>query len=479
VISVYGSNAELQGGLDLGLYPGTIVTVNKGENQIAKLKIVENKGFTHSRAEILKNENMASPEPGDMGYVTQWAFYEVAELRLWLGDPLPDATLAEQIVYPPILAQSDILLVGDPAREPVDLVVRQSKDGWKYFEMSSGTTLAPGTEVAKVLADNPRLRVFLQLAPDGNLISSLRERLSNLPAVTIVDSPNTAHYVLTCAPSAPAKGLMAKQCAWLLPNQHSQDHVTALPVSTEWIGIDPARVRNAVSDLQEMAFRLARLKSWVSLSSPPAKRPFPYELELWKADNNEVVDPPCGLEYGETYKIMLVSHSEDLQNVMRRTRERYVYVGGINSDGKGYLLYPKDSIFESCATLPCKPGTTREYKHAYPIKDDYTVSNYDTDVLYVITSESEIPSYASLLSFEGVRTRHRGPTEQLSQLELVLSATNLETRSRSATPMNWSTDQILLPVREDLSRSSDLDGPFGEGTERNRCPEKNANDREL
>jgi len=242
-------------------------------------------------------------------------------------------------------------------------------------------------------------------------------------------------------------------CAWILPNQSADDAWSALPLSTDWIPVAPDALKKNARTLEELAFKLAKLKSWLSLSAPPAKHAFPYQLEMWLADKDQAVDLEQGLELdpNQKYRVMLVSHVENLKKAMIFSGPKYVYVGGIDGYGEGFLLYPGSKKIEACETLPCKTASQRSYQSAYEITGYGPVTNRDADIIYMITSSEKIDP--SVFKFKGVhRSRERSATRgsPVSQLEVVLdSHSNMRSRSGRTTPLNWSIQQIIVPIAQE------------------------------
>lgn len=386
IISVEDGVALVQGGKDVGLYPGTRLRIGKGGGW-AELEIEENRGLTRSLARVLEGGTLV-PASGDLATVTRWAGYEPIRLRAWVD--------------------------GQPKR-PV---------------------------------------------PAG-LADELKAALAGEPSVSLAASPADADYVLSCRTAGPVGGA-ALACAWQLPGLEAGDRAGGLPAITDLVEVGQGAWQVAAEELKELALRLGKLKSWVSLASPPALLPYPYRLELRHAGSGETVDLERGVALGERYRIVLASPAEDVERAMIESRPRYVYVGGIDSRGNGYLLYPsKDPEYDHCAQLPCRTATRREYRPYYVVYEDYLVRNTETDLLYLITSEERIDP--NILEFDGVRSSEaaegvmRG--DRRNGLEAVLAQyAGGRTRSGTTTPLNWSIDHYLVSV-VDAPRDAPPNGP--------------------
>ena len=452
VISSEEKEVTLLGGLDIGLYPGTIITVEKAAGSRIKLEVTSNDGLTQSIAKFIDEKDSGKLESGDLGFVTEWAFYESAELRVWLGEPQPPPPLEQQEAMRAAVSKSADSWVGDPARDSVDTIIRQSGSGWEVYSQGTAEQLTGTDKLLDTLQGSEHKRVFVQFSPDIDLANTLQTRLEAIPAVRVVESPETAHYVLSCRMEKSGEKTQ-QACAWILPNQSADDAWSALPLSTDWVPVTPDAVEKSARTLEELAFKLAKLKSWLSLSAPPAKYAFPYQLEMWLADKDQAVDLEQGLvlDPNQKYRVMLVSHSENLKKAMIFSGPKYVYVGGIDGYGRGVLLYPGSKKMETCETLPCKTASQPSYQSAYEVSGYGPVRNRDADIIYMITSSEKI--HPSVFKFKGVhRSRELSATRgsPVSQLEVVLdSHSNMRSRSGRTTPLNWSIQQIIVPVAQE------------------------------
>jgi hypothetical protein len=259
-------------------------------------------------------------------------------------------------------------------------------------------------------------------------------------------SIHEADYMLACEPMADG----ASRCAWRLAARSENETPAGLPAVTDAVPVPHEYFGQAVDELTELATRLARLKAWLSLASPPAELPFPYTLQLRHAETGEVADLSHGVEMGERYRIVLASTAPDIRRAMIESKPRYVYVGGIDSRGNGYLLYPRSGMdFEYCEQLPCRTGTSREYATEYVVFEDYLVTTPDTDLIYLVTSDERFDP--DILSFDGVRSGEAAQAVMRGGAEgglagLLAQYAGESMRSGTATPLNWSIEQFLVPV---------------------------------
>ena len=109
------------------------------------------------------------------------------------------------------------------------------------------------------------------------------------------------------------------------------------PLRTDWAIPEPEKKVSLESTLSDSAVQLARLNGWLHLeSSRTGQEDFPYRLALRLEFGEEYVS-----EGGKTYKngkyeLWL------LRNRMGTALPRWVYVLGIDCEGKGTLMWPYD-----------------------------------------------------------------------------------------------------------------------------------------
>lgn len=208
------------------------------------------------------------------------------------------------------------------------------------------------------------------------------------------------------------------------------------PMRTDW-----AVQSNSVpieSTLNDSAIQLARLNGWLHLdsSSLGGQAAFPYRLALRqvpeKPENQNVVDGGNTYQKGN-YELLLVG------NAKTAVSPRWVYVLGIDCQGKGTLLWPYEGV------PPEKfPSADNGRLSQIPLPGDpFPVGDpLGTDTYVLLTTSSPLAD-PSALEFKGVVTRGARSATPSDPLEELLDATSAGTRSAARpTPTNWSVQTL-------------------------------------
>jgi hypothetical protein len=210
------------------------------------------------------------------------------------------------------------------------------------------------------------------------------------------------------------------------------------PLRTDWV--EPSKEVPPELPLSSFAVQLARLNGWLNLASTGlnGQAGFPYRLALRRdSENQDVVDGDRTYDQ-RAYRLVLVGNTKPTESIA----PRWVYVLGIDCQGKGELLWPyQDS---PAGKFPTDKDKGRFDRIPLP-GDPITVGNpLGTDTFLMLTTSTPLAN-PDALSFNGVATRGGGPGQAVDPLENLLDSTSAGTRAGTRpapAPTNWSVQML-------------------------------------
>jgi hypothetical protein len=225
-----------------------------------------------------------------------------------------------------------------------------------------------------------------------------------------------------------------------------------LPLRTDWVALEglTESAAKAGSDLTDKAFRLGRLRSWITLLAPASASdlPFPWHLAFREAGKSAFVTGN-ELKGGHRYKIYLKAEPEDLKNGVP---ERFVYLFSIDRYGKGTLLFPPLGEGNAGNRFPKQKNGKVQVPEEMPLMDgayDFEVAApYGVDTFMLLTSKEAIED-PQIFEFDGVRSkgasRGIGSDNALTQLLSETGASHSRGIERNpGVPSNWSLEQVPM-----------------------------------
>jgi hypothetical protein len=220
---------------------------------------------------------------------------------------------------------------------------------------------------------------------------------------------------------------------------------SSYPLRTDWVAVDKPVLLE--SSLAESAAQLARLNGWLHLGSSAlgGQAVFPYRLALRQMpENQDVADGGNTYQKGN-YELLLVG------NTRAAVSPRWVYVLGIDCQGKGTLLWPYEGV------PPGKfPASDAGRLTQIPLPGDpFPVGDpLGTDTYLMLTTSTPLAD-PSALEFKGVVTRGARLATATDPLEELLDATSAGTRSATRpTPTNWSVQTLQTQSRKEAPANS-------------------------
>lgn len=456
-----GEKAELDGGLALGLRPGTELArlVNGRLDTSMVVKVERNTSIARSLAGIVRgNEDLL--KVGDLYAITRWVAADEPLLRVWVPTPLAtDADVAAAVAEARLLKASPaITWVDDPTRLPggtQQLVTVAYEGGW--WTMRAGRE--PPVSIGATLKAQRVVLGLSQLGITRPLLSlSIPPTRALDAALGIGGSAQAAGVAREGAPEGAFYVLSGRVTdadvayAWVRVNASAADSAkSAFPARSSWFGISSTPSALAAADsLRIRAEALGRVRTWLTIATPPDDGQFPYRLV--------VVDSVSGaplatdsLIAGTVIQLRLEADTSRVAAASAR-QSRFVYVFNIDSKGKATLLFPSDGTNAS-NRLPYRMGTREVWPDTIPVTDgagrvaSYGASDVGVESLLLVTSEQELPrdvfEWDAVVSTEITRGGDESALGGL--LRGRMGTRGLGARPGSA-PATWSLQRIQVRV---------------------------------
>ncbi len=422
-----------------------------------RIKITKLTGFNSSQAIVIEGDS-ASVAKGDLFLVDRWVVPESAVLRVFVGQALSRSKL-EQVAaaFDAAAAKAGVGSTEDPVQQLPAAVMSWSGSSWVLEESSPATRMDLGSDPsARAITDALRKvksgSVYLLLPPLAEMGIALGEASRN-PAVVVESDVAKAHYALY--------GRIVKRqlsYAWALPGITEADlqkrsAPVAMPLRTDWIAVDdtPDSMSLAGRMLTDNALRLGRVRSWLQLQSPPADVRFPYRLAVKEITSGRTAQNG-DMREGERYKLYLEADPEKINQIQEAgdVPKRWVYVFGLDSRGKGTLIFPVKGqgnvgnrmpvLAPGAEKAPVSIALTRE------TSDMEIAPPFGVDTLLMLVSAEALPK-PEILDFEGVRQADRGGDGR-DPLTRLLNGTGAGTRGlKPPVPVNWSVERQTFRSR--------------------------------
>ncbi len=463
VQSVNGKEIHLRGGTAIGLYPGC--RLKTSSQPPVTLEISSSDGIAASIAQIV---GPGQVKPGDLLTVDRWVVPQTAALRVYIPKPAArDALLKTAAEVGKLRGDASLQWLDDSTADRPTHVLSWSGTSW-ILEQNPAVAaahdlgLSPSADAVKRLLPAKAKFLFL-LPPTPELLASVKlgEADSALVATKAPgktqSSPAGAHYwfagrwngsdaeyawVMPDATEASVRemaGQTRKAVAGYLP----------LPIRSDWVklGATDAEAQGAGASLTEKAIRLARVRAWLTLESPPSANSFPYHLALQDVATGKIRDSG-DLRDGEKFKLYLRASPDAVKNP-QGLDVRWVYIFVIDHFGNGSLLFPAPQHGNEGNHLPyAQVGDQPKFDALIPVSGEKTEFDFNittpfgVDSYFLLTSREPLDN-PDVLQFEGVRTRG-GSRGAGSPLMSLLSDMSEGSRgaSRAQLPGTWSIERV-------------------------------------
>ncbi len=457
VTQLRGDKVEVDGGLALGLRPGTeLARLVRGKPDTSYLIRVErNTSIARSLADIVSG-NEDSLKVGDLYTITRWVTADEPLLRVWVPAPLAtdadrDAAVAEARV---LRASSAITWVQDPTRLPSatqPLVTVAFEGGWWTLRTGRERPVQIGAtlKAARVLSAIGQLgiekpAVWLSIPPTRALDAALGiGGATQAAGIARETAPDGAFYVLAGRVTD-----TEVEYSWVRANASAGDSTTsAFPARSNWFASSVA----AGDSLRSRAEALGRMRTWLSIAAPPDDGQFPYRLVVVDSTTQQ----PFGtdsIRVGASLQLRMERDSARMVAAASR-QPRFVYVFNIDNKGKATLLFPADGTNAS-NRVPYFMGNREVWPDTITVTDKvgqvatFFSETAGVESLLMVTSEQELPR--DVFEWDGVLARSGARGGADTGVEALLRSRMGGTRSLGAragsAPATWSLQRVQVRV---------------------------------
>jgi len=417
------------------------------------LRVTDAQGLTRSHA-LVVSPAKAEVKPTELFELTKWLPAPRPEVKFYAGSG--NLSLAQIQAAAAVIADAKLTLVNDPSADAWTHIVRWNGSAWtvqaKEAQAAGKPTKPEAMKAPPIVTLEATLTAdaltnsipanatvwFDPPLPSEMTASLLTDKES---AAHLTAKPNEALYVVAGVQNA--KGLAytwyqrgSYEAGMQTPSGYGAgcSPNSPYPLRTDWVPMtqggpdDPT----PASRLNDAAAKLAKLNGWLNLQSEvTGAQDFPYTLALVRANDSTPAADGGSTYAGERYTLALNGSVDAV------TQPRWVYVLGLDCQGSGALLWPRQGpggMFPTAngrlTSIPL-PGMT--FRITPP---------YGTDAYILLTTSTPLPD-PDVLNFEGVvRGGSRGVSNPLEDL---LQATSSGTRgSLGEAPTDWSVQIVLM-----------------------------------
>jgi Caspase domain len=387
----------LQGGYISGIRTNCKLTKIYDHDTLL-IEVIRVTGPNSSLAKVIKGD-FSKIKPGDMFQVTEWALEAQNALKVYIPSSEYDynaLSVSAKSFYGTLKSNSRIKLITDPTIDDGIHSVFYNGKGWMLNKgIGESTSIGKWLSASLVYQALPSGgKVFLSLPAFKSLSIILNRLCKNNSFVSVTQNSAEADYVLSGRLSNDAI-----EYAFISATPSTVNSLTMLPVRTNFVRLseEPDGLKKAGDTLMEYTERIAKIKAWLTLASPPDDGTFPYYLALRNSATGKVVSSGSIME-NEIYGLILVKDTVNAKNW--DGSRRFVYVSSIDNMGKSTLMFPLSNVENHYPIGDELPdtiflGRRQLFRVAPPF-------GYDHYILLAL--DEQIPN-VDLFNSEAVRTR--------------------------------------------------------------------------
>jgi hypothetical protein len=437
VIKYEEDEVHLQAGFPSSISPKTQL-VKKTDKGIIKLEITRMGGPSLSYAKVLEGDPK-SIKAGDLFEVSNIVVAPEAAIKVYIYESAFSNDMligtVKNIAGKNYNWQNATVL--NPAYQ--NLYYRDGKWVITYRDKdfnNLGNTVSVEVLDGKMVKDSSLL---FNIPASSSLSKLLKERFNGFSNVAITTDPNEADYHLV------GRWKNNKiEYAFINPLRlyESGESVSQLPLRTNFFAIDKTNGGEAgiADSLESYMLRIAKVKSWLTLASPPDDGSFPFSFALRNSNSGELITNGGEVKYHDTLGLVF---TVDLDNELYWDRnKRYVYVFSIDSKGKMIRFFPRNITGEN--TYPILDRRTYEIRQNAPLgpKRLFRITDSTGYMNYVMLTSAEPINNLDIFEQEGVFN-----PEQVrggEGLEKLLMGVGSSTRHELIAPASWSITRISV-----------------------------------
>ncbi len=432
---------EMQGGYAFGLAEGVRLAHNADT-----LQIIEMRGANKSLAKVVTGSK-EKIVPGTLFEVVNWASSRAPALKVYIPKAVGDQQLQEFMkIYVAAKSAKPVTWITDLAKANPDQIYYFENGAWNYNDKKEGKKQMAGklTPASLQTSLGKSSTAFVTMPPSTALFEQLVQTFKNYNNIEVVSTASESQYSLI--------GVLNEQnqLAYALVKSQVtlQDTTESLPARTDFIDYNgkDASTQNIAATLSESAFKIAKIRDWLMLSSPKGQNKFPFKLSFQGYSSGEILRGDK-VKVGDTLS-MFVEEDASEGGWKSNYSKRYIYVFSIDSKGTMNLLFPSAASGNTENRFPVTDNNNVAEKRVQVA--DFIVSlPAGADNYFLLSSEQAINNL-SIFDQEGVLKR--GPEPEAAgphnPLEDVLY-TGTKTRSQTIiTPVTWSIYKNVLRTFE-------------------------------
>jgi len=419
----------------------------------ALLEVMQSAPLDESAQNIMRRVRALTA--GDISHITPGALFRI---DCWAAPPgnrlkirIPVSACSFQELQRlattlfPLQKSSRIRWVTDPTEISPSHIMFWDKHQWLLKTPGPDTIplgKTPTLAALKKFLTGNNTAFFLQFPLAADHGAAMEAEMNrNQDAFELLHSDSDAHYVLV--------GRFAGetiQYAWVLPQTTVDTKVkTPLPRCTQWLSVERRDTfGDTLFELMERALKLAIIRGWQQLTTPPDDGGFPFGLALKNFNTGLLVTEGSGkLTEGESYFPVLLAN-RDIGK--KKIEPRYVYVFIIDRDGRGTLLFPLPDQANSENRFPVAVDSNPTEIPLGKTSPFLITPPFGLDTYFLLTSNEPIDSPDDVFTFRGVRRDRTGGT--MSPLKkLLLRAGLRDSGDSNVTPTQWSIERLSIQCR--------------------------------
>ncbi len=425
---------ELLGGYAFGLSEGVrLASISTNDT----LEVIEMRGANKSYAKSL-NGSSSDIQPGTLFEVISWASAKSPALKIYLpAKGLDDKQLMEEVsAFQALRTSKKTKWIYDLTKSSPQRIFSLTDGNWIYYESGEKKIVGKklnATAVAQIQS------AAVNFPPSVSMVNEIKKAFSQYNNISIVSDPSQSQYSLVGTVDD------AGNISYALVKTHVtvQDTTESFPARTDFVEYKGSlsSATSLAASLSEYAFRIAKIRDWLMLSSPPggtSKFPFKLSFQYYTSEKELTSDK---VNVNDTLSIYF---QRDPSMGSWNRRQRYVYVFSIDSKGFMNLLFPNAESGNVENRLPYI-NPDKSYEQRSHIADILITPPAGADNYFLLSSEEAIGNLSAFQQ-EGVITR--GPVGPASKPLEGLLFTGTKTRNKVITPVTWSIQKIVLRTFE-------------------------------
>ncbi len=430
---------EMQGGYAFGLAEGIKLANNRDT-----LQIIEMRGANKSLAKVLSGQK-EKIVPGTLFEVVNWASSKAPALKVYIPKPVSEKQLQEYVqTYKSVASAKKINWVTDLSKANPDKIYYYDGGQWNYNDKKLGKKpMAAGFTSSAVQSSlGNATSAFVSMPASTELYDKITKSFETYNNIQIVSTAGESQYSLIGAINTSNKLVYA-----LVKSQVTlQDTTESFPARTDYFSYDgDANSAEAIaSALSESAFKIAKIRDWLMLTSPAGQNKFPFVLSFQEYTSGKLMTKDQ-VKVGDTLSLF-VEEDKKAGGWKSNFAKRYIYVFSIDSKGSMNLLFPNVTSGNTENRFPVTDASNVAESRTH-VADFIVAPPMGADNYFMLSSEQAINNL-SIFEQEGVLSRGPAPKGDRNPLEDVLY-TGSKTRSPSIiTPVTWSIHKKVLRTTE-------------------------------